>query len=267
MSEPSRAQSLLIASHPGPAVAVTAISAALAVRLGASPAQLVTLVVAVAGGQLLTGWTNDLLDADRDHAVGRTDKPVARGAVTRNAVRIAIAISTVFCVAASLLLGLLPGVLHLVLGVGAAFAYNAGVKSTVLSWLPYTVAFGALPAVVSLAIVDALPPTWMIAAGALLGFGAHLVNVAPDLADDRATGVVGFAHRLPPAAVVPTAAVVLSIASIVGVRGARGFDAIGLAFLAAVGVCAIVALAGTGRRPFQAAIAIAVLDVAMLVTA
>lgn len=267
MSEPSRAQSLLIASHPGPAVAVTSIAAALAARLGASPLQLVTLVVAVASGQLLTGWTNDLLDADRDHAVGRADKPLARGTVTRNAVRRAIALSLIVCAVASLLLGLLPGVLHLALGVGAAFAYNAGVKSTVLSWLPYTVAFGALPAVVSLAIDDALPPAWMIAVGAMLGFGAHLVNVAPDLADDRATGVVGFAHRLPPAAVAPTAALVLSVASIVGVWGARGFDAIGLAFLAAVGGCAIVALTGTGRRPFQAAIAIAALDVAVLVTA
>ena len=267
MSEPSRAKSLLIASHPGPAVAVTAIAAALAVRFGVTSVQLAALVVAVASGQLLTGWTNDLLDADRDRVVGRTDKPLARDALSRSVVRRAIASSAIACVATSLLLGLLPGMLHLVLGVGAAFAYNAGVKSTVLSWLPYTVAFGALPAVVSLATVDELPPAWMIAVGAMLGFGAHLVNVLPDLADDRATGISGFPHRLPPAAVAPTAVGALSLASIVGVGGARGFDAVGILALVAVGVCALVALTGSGRRPFQAAIAIAAVDVAVLVTA
>ncbi|MBY6367727.1 UbiA family prenyltransferase [Rhodococcoides corynebacterioides] len=267
MSEPSRAQSLLISSHPGPAVAVTAIAAVLTARLSPSPAQVIVVVVAVASGQLLTGWTNDLVDADRDRAVGRTDKPLARGVLSRRAVRTAIAVSAVVCVVASLLLGVVPGLLHLVLGVGAALAYNVGLKSTVVSWLPYTIAFGALPAVVSLAIDDALPPLWTVAVGSLLGFGAHLVNVLPDLADDRATGISGFPHRLPPAAVAPTAVGALSLASIVGVGGARGFDAVGVLALVAVGVCALVALTGSGRRPFQAAIAIAAVDVAVLVTA
>jgi len=122
---------------------------------------------------------------------------------------------------------------------------------------------------------DANP--WLAAAGRLRGSGRRLVsgpgclffgNVGgADLADDRATGISGFPHRLPPAAVAPTAVGALSLASIVGVGGARGFDAVGILALVAVGVCALVALTGSGRRPFQAAIAIAAVDVAVLVTA
>lgn len=57
------------------------------------------------------------------------------------------------CVIASLLCGLGAGLLHLLSGVGAALAYNAKLKSTALSWLPYALAFGSLPAVVLSAVL------------------------------------------------------------------------------------------------------------------
>jgi 4-hydroxybenzoate polyprenyltransferase len=40
------------------------------------------------------------------------------------------------------------------------------------------------------------PPWWLVAAGALLGAGAHFANVLPDLDDDARTGVRGLPHRL-----------------------------------------------------------------------
>ena len=42
----------------------------------------------------------------------------------------------------------------------------------------------------------AWPPAWMMATGAVLGVGAHLLNALPDLADDDATGVRGLPQRL-----------------------------------------------------------------------
>ena len=42
----------------------------------------------------------------------------------------------------SLASGLLAGLAHLV-GVAAAWAYNLGLKSTRISWVPYAVAFGS----------------------------------------------------------------------------------------------------------------------------
>src|SRR4051794_41871948 len=66
--------------HPGPALAVTVVATLLAVAAGA-PARTVALVGAAFGvGQLSIGWSNDWLDAARDVAVGRGDKPVAAGA-------------------------------------------------------------------------------------------------------------------------------------------------------------------------------------------
>src|SRR4051794_41833172 len=68
--------------HPGPALAVTVVATLLAVAAGA-PAGTVVLVAAAFGvGQLSIGWSNDWLDAARDVAGGRTDKPGAAGAVS-----------------------------------------------------------------------------------------------------------------------------------------------------------------------------------------
>jgi 4-hydroxybenzoate polyprenyltransferase len=266
-----RVSALIVASHPGPGAAVTVFVGLLALSLGPpSPGLFLAILVAVLSGQLVVGWTNDLIDAPRDAASGRVDKPVAQGAVATTTVRRCVAVSGIVCVAFSLLLGVVPGIVHLVVGVGSAIAYNMGLKSTPVSWLPYTVAFGSVPVVVGLAVSDAMPPAWMVAVGALLGFGAHLVNVLPDIADDTATGVRGLAHRLPERTVAPLAAAVLLVASVVGLWGsgifARGgaHAAIGTVALILVLGLAAVATTGHGRTPFRAAIMIAGVDVLVL---
>ena len=115
---------------------------------------------------------------------------------------------------------------------------------------------------------DRLPPWWMVAAGALLGVGAHLVNVLPDLDDDAATGVRGLPHRLGARRASALAAAVLVTATVVIVVGAPVESvAVALVALVVVGGLAVVALVTTGRTPFRAAIAMALVDVAMLVWA
>src|SRR5690606_39821355 len=71
------------ASHPFPAVVVTAMAAGLGVTSGAAPGAAAVLAAAVFAGQLSVGWLNDLVDAERDAAVHRAGKPVAAGAVPR----------------------------------------------------------------------------------------------------------------------------------------------------------------------------------------
>ena len=44
------------------------------------------VAAAVLAGQLSVGWLNDYLDADRDRAVRRADKPVVTGALTIGAI-------------------------------------------------------------------------------------------------------------------------------------------------------------------------------------
>jgi 4-hydroxybenzoate polyprenyltransferase len=74
-------------------------------------------------------------------------------------------------------------------------AYNFYFKSTVLSALPYALAFAAL--VSSLVIAtDRSAPIWLISSGALLGVAAHFANVLKDLDQDLASGIKGLPQRL-----------------------------------------------------------------------
>ena len=258
---------LLRSCHPAPTVAVTILAGLLAVGVGADKETVGLLVLAVLTGQLSIGWSNDLVDAGRDRQVGRADKPLANAELSERSIGAAVALALAACIVLSLLCGLRAGAVHVFLVVGSGLAYNLGLKATAWSWLPYAVAFGSLPAVVTLALdPPAVPPAWMVAAGALLGVGAHLVNVLPDLDDDASTGVRGLPHRIGRRATQLAATVVLSLASVVVVVAPAGSTpAWAWAGLAPVIVLALLSVRGGGRTPFHAAIAIAVIDVVMLV--
>ena len=186
---------LLRAAHPEPSAAVTLAATALAVGAGLG-ARSVLVMLAVGSGQLSIGWSNDWLDRHRDRAGHRLDKPVAQHEVDPRTVLAAAVGALVVCVATSLALGPAAAVAHLV-GVTAGWIYNLVVKRTALSVVPWMVAFGLLPAVVTLtAPLGRWPAWWIMAAGAVLGGGAHLANAIPDLEHDRATGVEGLPHRL-----------------------------------------------------------------------
>ncbi len=216
-----RAVALLGACHPGPAFAVTLLAGLLAGAVGLGPGRVALVVAAVLTGQLSIGWSNDLVDLARDRAVGREDKPLVDGRVSERAVRIACALAVVATVPLSLACGWLAGLVHLVC-VAAGWAYNLGRQVDARGrGCPYAVAFGGLPVFVSLTDdPDQLPPLWLPLAGALLGVGAHFVNVLPDLADDAATGVRGLPHRLGARWSPVVAAAVLVAAAVVIVVGA-----------------------------------------------
>ncbi|TPG15105.1 UbiA family prenyltransferase [Pedococcus bigeumensis] len=268
-SAPPRARvaALVRSCHPGPTGAVTVLTALLAAALGHGLRSGLVVTAAVFAGQLTIGWSNDLIDAARDRAVARTDKPLARGELSEALVRGAIGVAGVACLVLSFACGWRSAVIHLGLGVAAGWAYNLGLKRTVWSALPYAVAFGALPAVVSLASPGrSLPPAWMVATGAVLGVGAHLLNALPDLADDAMTGVRGLPQRLGAARVRVVAPVVLLAGSVVATLGPGGVVPVAAWIgLAGCAVLAAVAVTGRGRGPFAAAIGIALVDVAVLV--
>jgi 4-hydroxybenzoate polyprenyltransferase len=237
---------------------------ALAITAGHSARGVLLVGTAVLTGQLSIGWLNDLLDAPRDRAVGRRDKPVVSGAVTVGVLRVATALAVVACVALSLLSGLVAGAVHLV-AVSAGWAYDLGGKSTWWSVLPYVVCFGLLPAFVVLALPGApWPPWWLPVAGALLGAGAHFANVLPDLDDDAATGVRGLPHRVgAPASRVAAAVLLLAATSVVAVSARLPVWAVITVPVTAAVVLAA-GFAARGRGPFRAVLAVAVLAVAML---
>lgn len=241
---------LVRACHPGPTLAVTALVTALAAGSGRDLAGCLLVAAAVLAGQLSVGWSNDAVDAGRDRAVGRTDKPAVSGLVPVRALWVAAGVALVACVPLSLASGAAAGGFHL-LGVAAAWAYNLGVKATVFSWVPYVIGFGQFPVFVSLGLPGgAWPAWWSVLAGALLGVGAHLANVLPDIDGDRRTGVHGLPQRLGPrltrvltavflvaaVAVLWWPAVVVALALALAPRFARGS---GAPFLSAVAVAAL----------------------------
>lgn len=241
------------------------LAALLAVTAGHQFDGIVLIAVAVASGQLVIGWSNDLLDEGRDRAVHRRDKPLVTGALRRRTVIVALAAAGLVCLVLSAMLGPAAGLVHMLL-VASGSAYNAGVKATVWSWAPYAVAFAALPAVPWLALRPPVwPPAWMLAVGALLGVGAHLVNVLPDLADDAATGIRGVGHRLGAHATSTAAVAIFLIGTAVSVLG-PGLPVPMWAWVVLVvaGVVGAVAVTAGGRRPFHAAMAIAIVNVVML---
>lgn len=264
---------LVLASHPWPVLTVTVISAGLAVSSGRDAGGVAGLTAAVLAGQLSVGWLNDLVDAGRDARTGRAGKPVADGRLPPRVAAAGVVGAAVAALALTLLSGPEATAAHAV-ALASAWSYNLGVKGTVLSPVPYAVSFGLLPAVAVLGLPGApLPPPWLVAAGALLGCAAHVVNVLPDLADDAATGVRGLPHRL--GATVSTAvavALVLATAALLTLAPPEPPSLLRqLALPLAAGILAA-GLVHTSRTPgsralFHAVLTTAVLNAALLLTA
>lgn len=251
-------------------MAVTITAIALAGASGRDWQGLLAVGLAILTGQLSVGWFNDYLDAERDRTANRRDKPVATGVISSRSVRTATAVAAILCVPFSLVSGIQAGTTHLV-AVASAWTYNLGLKSTPLSVLPYAISFGLLPAFVILGLPGhPTPAVWLVAAGALLGCGAHFANVLPDLDADAATGVRGLPHRLGAAGSRLAAAALLLAASVVlaigppGPPTATAWGAMGLA-------CAVLAAGYVlGRRSgshavFRSVLFVAVIDVLLLI--
>lgn len=261
---------LVRASHPQPSAAVTAFAVILAAVAG-NPA-LVCLAVggAVLAGQLVIGWSNDLSDAARDRVSGRADKPLANGSLDADTLRRALLGAVAAVAVLSGLLGWRAGLANLWV-VGWGVAYNLGLKSTVVSWLPYAAAFGTLPSVATLALeTPRWPGGWAMIAGALLGISANLTNALPDLVDDERTGVRGLPHRLGPSRSLLLAASLLMLVTVLVVFGpAGGPRTVGWAGLVVVmtvvGVWLRAALrAPASRVTFAGLIGITAVDVVLL---
>ncbi|MCP2193537.1 4-hydroxybenzoate polyprenyltransferase [Williamsia deligens] len=258
----SRTRALMRAGHPEPGLAVTGLTVALAAFAGLPAHRIAVLAVAVLSGQLLVGWTNDLIDVATDREAGRDEKPLVGGTLRVRAVGSAVAVGGVVCAVFSLLCGPAAAAVHL-LGVVAALLYNVGLKATVVSWVPYLVAFGSLPVAVGLTDRPTeLPPVWVVVVAGLLGVGAHLLNVYPDLEADAVTDVRGLPQRLGRRGIPVATTVVMTAATAVAVVGA------GMHLWHWIALAVVVAVSTLCRRaPLAVTVAIAAVDLAIVVTA
>ena len=239
---------LVRATHPLPALAVTAFvtGTCLAAGVGARSG---LVAAAVLAGQASVGWSNDWIDAGRDATAGRREKPTVHGVVTARQLRAAALGAAVACVPLSFALGVRAGVVHLT-AVGAAWAYNAGLKATVLSFLPYLIAFGLVPPVFVAALLPGADPRpALVIAGGLLGVAAHFVNTVPDEAADALTAVRGLPQRLGPTrSVLGCTAMVIGASVLLAVGGGTGAAAGGVAAVALAVTAALAVRAGERSR-------------------
>jgi len=186
---------LLKASHFGPTLLVTAISWFFAAYYWwEGPAYLIAFGVFT--GQLVVGWSNDLYDYEDDLKHNRTNKPLISGAISRNYLMKWLRFMVPFSFIANLLgpLGFKGGLVYM-FGISMGVAYNFYFKFNVFSWLPYALAFAALPSCISIS-KNINPPMWMWLGGAILGSAAHFINVIKDMDQDRASGIGGAPQRL-----------------------------------------------------------------------
>lgn len=266
----TRARALVVASHPGPSVVVTVVVVGLGVGAGLGLRDLGLLAGAILLGQLSIGWSNDWIDGRAGRDAGRSDKPVATGALTPAALRVAALVVLLGCVATSAALGLRAALLHLV-AVAGGWAYNAGLKATPLSVLPYLVSFALLPAIAA-ATAGGRTPAWALLAAGLFGAGVHLANALPDLAQDDRTGVQGLPQRLGPRRSAVGAGLLLGTGAVVALTaraagaGWSGLLLAGGALVAAlVGLTLVQGLRGADEAAFRAAMATGLLLVVVLV--
>ena len=230
-------------THPGPTLVVTGLALALGVAVGLEPWRLALLTLSVFAGQVSIGLSNDVIDVARDRAVGRADKPIARGEVSeRLAWACALgAVAAALVIAAPLGFGMLTA--HAVF-LASAWAYNAGLKATVFSIVPFLVSFGIFPSLATLALPDPrVTAGWGWIAGAALGAAVHLTNVLPDLEDDERTGVRGLPHRIGARASAVIAALGIVVGAVAVLIGSAGGDLAEVSLLGWVFFAAVVAAA------------------------
>ena len=190
----SIARALLRASHFGPTLLVTAIGALISSAYYSF--ETIPIAASIFSGQLIVGWSNDLIDYRDDLAHNRTNKPLVANEISYTALQRAlfILIPVSFLATITSPLGLKGGLVYF-FGIGCGAAYNLYFKFTVLSPLPYALAFAALPSCIPIS-KGLTPPLWMYVGGALFGTAAHFINVIKDMDEDRASNIGGLPQRI-----------------------------------------------------------------------
>lgn len=188
--------------HPVPSL-LTVLAAGAFVLLAAKGlpplGRLAYLLVIEAAMQFSISAFNDYFDRHVD--AGRSDKPVASGLISHTTAWVAGLAFAALAVALALPFGFWLTTLTIV-GLGGGLLYDAGLKYTAFSWLPFALAFPTLPlwAWAGASAGGEIPArlAWIVPVGAVLVLGIHLADTIPDLAADTGAGVRGLAHRLGP---------------------------------------------------------------------
>ena len=190
----TRIVGLAKASHFGPSLLVTSLSYFFA-QLYWQPGSALIIALGFFSGQLIVGWSNDLIDYADDLSHQRMNKPLVAGLISRKFLQSWLAVMIPVALFINLFgpLGFVGGGLS-IFAIVWALGYNFYFKFNIFSPLPYAVAFAILPSCMAFS-QDKTPPTWMWLGGALFGMAAHFLNVLKDMDQDHASGIKGLPQR------------------------------------------------------------------------
>ena len=250
--------------------------AVVATVAGAAPAHALLLGVSMALLQFSIGTLNDLVDAPRDRAAGRS-KPIPDGLVREPTARAVAATA----VGGGLLLAVLGGGPQLLLvalvGLAIGAAYDLVAKGTRLSWLPIAVGVPLLPVYGWLGATGTLPAAFgvLVPIAALAGAALAISNATVDIERDMAVGVTSLAVALGPRAAAVVTLLLQLLVAIIAVGSASALGASGTWLTVAAGMGAIpvlgalvgVLVAGRGPAAREVAFEIQAVGLALLVVA
>ena len=184
--------------HPFPTALNVVATVALAVIAEdglPSASVLARLAIAMFCAQAAIGAANDYCDRDLD-ARTKPFKPIVQGLLEP---RTALLLAGAFSIAAGALAATfgLRSMLVGAVGLAAGLAYDAKLKRTIFSALPFMIALPALPFWVWLSL-DRFSTSlwWLLPFAPLAGLAVHVSNTLPDLDADARAGVRGLGHAL-----------------------------------------------------------------------
>jgi 4-hydroxybenzoate polyprenyltransferase len=263
-----RLRGFMTAAHALPTLAVSTVMTVFAWKVGWRGAPLALVCLSILVGQLSIGWSNDAFDALGDARAGRREKPTVAGAVSPRALWISAWATLIASSALSwFVAGFVGGSIH-VFALSMAWLYNVALSRTVWSWLPYALAFGAMPLFLYVGLNGGPGPWWTVAVFAIVAVSAHLANALTDLESDRAAGIDGLVVRLGAHKATLLCWLLLGVATAILVWVATSSSvAPWTESVLIVGFLGAVLLGSWSRRPsamFLALLGVAMLDVAAL---
>ena len=187
--------------HFGPSVLTTAAFAGYILLLARglpNPGRFALLLAAQLAAQFTISLANDYFDAPYDR-LSQPGKPVPAGVISRRRVGQWAVVGVGVTLALAAPLGGMV-LLFTSLGLGPGLAYDAGLKRTGASALPFMLGFGVLPLWAAAGVNVSLTGPVLACAGltTVLVIALHLADTLPDLEGDHASGARGLAHVLGP---------------------------------------------------------------------
>lgn len=191
-------RSLLQLFHPIPVLLTIVAAAAFAIvgGPGIGPGGVLPrIIITVALSQIAIAVFNDICDRESDR-VARPQRAVAGGVVGVGWAYFLTVVTSAGSLAAALSFGR-PSAALVGLGLASGLMYSALFKGTIMSWLPFAVAFPLLPYWEFFVLRNGTPMLWATwAVGAPVAVAIHIADSLPDLEGDRRSGSQGLVTHL-----------------------------------------------------------------------